>query len=188
MFNARSIVNKIAELHHLLYVDTYDLYFVTETWLHDGVCSGLLDPNSEFDVLRKDRTGGRGGGVCVFARKHLRIMPVVFDDEFLDIEMFCFDLISTDNRVRFFVLYRPPSLDNHAINYIRLLIKCLSRYESVKQTNVLLGDLNLPQINWHTNVGLQFTTMYTHCSCHMLSRVVIVNLSIFLLVILVSLM
>jgi len=66
MFNSRSIVNKIIELHHLglLYVGTYDLYFVTDTWLHDGVCSGLLDPNSEFNVLRKDRMDGRGGVCC----------------------------------------------------------------------------------------------------------------------------
>ena len=165
MFNARSIVNKISELHHLLYVGTYDLYFVAETWLHDRVCSGLLDPNSEFSVLRKDRTDGRGGGVCVFVRKHLRIMPVTFDDEFRDIEMLCFDLISTDNRVRFFMLYRPPSLDNDAANYMRLLIKCLSRYESVKHTNVLLGDLNLPKVNWHTNVGLNhdvYTLFLSH--------------------------
>jgi len=81
----------------------------TDTWLHDGVCSGLLDPNSELNVLRKDRMDGRGGGVCVFARKHLRIMPVTFDNEFRDIEMLCFDLINTDKRIRFFVLYRPPS-------------------------------------------------------------------------------
>jgi len=106
-----------------LYVGTYDLYFVTETWHHDGVWSGLLDPNSQFNVLRKDRMDGRGGGVCVFARKHLNIMPVTFDDEFRDIEMLCFDLINTDKRIRFFVLYRPPSLDNHAINYMHLLIK-----------------------------------------------------------------
>jgi len=58
----------------LLYADNYDLYFITETWLHNGIYAGLLYPYSEFTVLRKDRAEGRGGGVCVFVKKRLRIM------------------------------------------------------------------------------------------------------------------
>ena len=43
-FNAQSIVNKVSELRHLLYGGTFDLLLITETWLHDGISTGLLDP------------------------------------------------------------------------------------------------------------------------------------------------
>ena len=43
LFNARSIVNKLTELYHVLYVDNFDIVFITETWLHCGICDGLLE-------------------------------------------------------------------------------------------------------------------------------------------------
>jgi len=69
-FNAQSLVNKLCELHHILYHDTFDLVFITETWLHADIPSGLLDPEAMYYVLRKDRafshSAVRGGDVCVF--------------------------------------------------------------------------------------------------------------------------
>jgi len=101
MFNARSVVSKVSELHYLLYQVWHDVYFITETWLHDDVCSGLLDPRSQFTVLRKDRTVSKGGGVCALIRSHLRVVPVSIADEFCDLELLCFDLITVNCRYRF---------------------------------------------------------------------------------------
>ena len=101
MFNARSIVSKVSELHYLLYQVQHDVYFITETWLHDDVCSGLLDPRSQFTVLRKDRAVSKGGGVCALIRNHLRVVPVSIADEFCDLELLCFDLITANCRYRF---------------------------------------------------------------------------------------
>jgi len=111
VFNARSIVNKICELHDVLYNASYDMYLISETWLHGGICSGLLDPNDQYTVLRSDPTVSRGGGVCALIHKNLCIVPVNIDDEFSDLEVFSFDVILGETRVRFFVLYRPPKLD-----------------------------------------------------------------------------
>jgi len=33
------------------------------------------------------------------------------------------------------------------------LVKCLSKYESNKYANVLVGDLNLPKVDWSANTG-----------------------------------
>ena len=68
-FNARSIVNKLQELHQLLYSSIFDIIFITESWLHDEVTDGLLDPHSCYVILRKDRKLYRGGGVCIFIKK-----------------------------------------------------------------------------------------------------------------------
>ena len=55
MFNAQSVVNKLSELHHILYTNNYDIVFITESWLHAGIDMGLLDPESVYQVLHKDR-------------------------------------------------------------------------------------------------------------------------------------
>jgi len=39
----------------MLYANNYRLLLVNETWLHAGVSSGLLDPESQYYVLRKDQ-------------------------------------------------------------------------------------------------------------------------------------
>ena len=72
-----------------------------------------------------------------------------FDDQFHDIDVICFDLVCS-NRVRFFVIYRPPYYDNSAAEYIRRVIKCVATYESPRCTNIIVGDINLPKINWKT--------------------------------------
>ena len=153
LFNARSIVNKLCELQYLLYNTDIDIFVITETWLHTGIMSSLLDPRSLFTILRKDRIESKGGGVCVLVRKPVRAISVEVGMEFDDLEMICFDLIVTGNRVRFFAIYRPPGYDSHACSYMQKLLKCMTRFESTKHSNVILGDLNLPKINWQNLSG-----------------------------------
>jgi len=100
--------------------------FITETWLHDGISSGMLDPKCEFTVLRKDRTMSKGGGVCAFIKKSFRIIPVDIHADYDDLEMYCCDLIVGSTRLRFFVLYRAPSYDGEALSYMCKLVECLS--------------------------------------------------------------
>ena len=90
VFNARSLSNKLNELHQLLYCNKYDVICVTETWLHDGITCGLLDPNSEYSILRKDRVVSHGGGVAVFLARHLHFIEVTVDQSFTDLELLCF--------------------------------------------------------------------------------------------------
>ena len=107
-----------------------------ETWLHKGMCTGLLDPNAQYIVLRNDRVLSRGGGVCVFIQNALRVVPVNIGDEFCDIEVISLDVIASNTRARFFVVYRPPKQDVEAVKYTRNLVKCLLKNESKKYTNI----------------------------------------------------
>ena len=75
LFNARSLGNKLLELHHLLYTCDYDVVLVTESWLDNSMTSALLDPANKFCVIRKDRNRN-GGGVCAFVSKKLQICMV----------------------------------------------------------------------------------------------------------------
>jgi len=80
-----------------------------ETWLHKGMCTGLLDPNAQYIVLRNDRVLSRGGGVCVFIQNALRVVPVNIGDEFCDIEVIGFDVIASNTRARFLWYTDPPN-------------------------------------------------------------------------------
>src|SRR6478609_491759 len=95
--NARSLKNKFAELHELLYNDScrYDIISVCESWLtSNSVSDGMLDPNSEYTIMRADRvTATTGGGVCVFISKHLNVIPIDIRTKFPLLECVSFDLI-----------------------------------------------------------------------------------------------
>jgi len=131
-----------------MYVVKFDIIAITETWLHDSIANGLLDPESLYHIIRKDRKADvKGGGVCVLVKKCWSVIPVDLDDEFADLEIVGFDLVAAKTRVRYFVLYRPPKVDSLSPVYLGRIINCLVRYES-SHTNVIMGDLNLPKINW----------------------------------------
>ena len=66
LMNARSLNNKLPELHHLLYSSSPSLVLVSESWLSFAPNS-LLDPSNLYTVLRCDRSNDvTGGGICAF--------------------------------------------------------------------------------------------------------------------------
>ena len=150
LFNAQSLCNKLSELHHLLYTGDIDIILITESWLHPDISNGLLDPDSRYSIIRHDRCISNGGGVCVFIRKPLVVIPVNFDTKHELLELICFDLVdkkcSTPTRI--FLAYRPPSINDSAISYLYQLIECLTTYQNKSFVNIITGDLNLPKIDW----------------------------------------
>lgn len=65
------------EFQQVLYCCNYDIIFVTETWFHSEVDSGLLDPKSDYYILRKDRIGPRhGGGIAAFISRSFTVCSV----------------------------------------------------------------------------------------------------------------
>ena len=75
-----------------MYCGKYDVLCVTETWLHDGVNSGLLDPLCRFNILRNDRDSGYGG-VAVFVQRDIRLVDITVDTVYESLELVCFDVI-----------------------------------------------------------------------------------------------
>ena len=53
------------------------IIIITESWLHEGITDGLLDPQCLFNVFRSDRTHGRGGGVCVLISNCLPVIAII---------------------------------------------------------------------------------------------------------------
>ena len=135
-----------------MYNDSTDLILITESFLHTGISNGLLDPKGHYNILRTDRTGGRGGGVCALIKRNLDLVitPVSLRDCFADLEIVYFTIEKVVPPLPFFVVYRPPYYDQFAVSYISTLTTCLNQYAVGLYVNVIVGDFNLPHIDWNT--------------------------------------
>jgi len=63
--NTRSLLPKIDELELRLGTSPFGFIGITETWLNNNISDSLLSING-YNIYRKDREHGRGGGVCAF--------------------------------------------------------------------------------------------------------------------------
>ena len=148
LFNAHSIANKLFELHNLLYVENYNFVFITESWLNSDITVALIDPHALYSVIRKDRIGARGGGVCALIRKDFTVVPIVFATKYSHLEIIGFDIVNVTPKLRLFVIYRSPHYNDQATTYATDLVYCLSDNVNEHYSQIIMGDFNLPRINW----------------------------------------
>ena len=154
LINAQSIANKLAELHHVLYVEKCDCILITETWLNEDIVNGLLDPKSHYNIVRKDRSGGRGGGVCALVKKCYGIVPINADEKFSKLDVLGFDFVHCRPIIRIILVYRPPYYDTTAKLYAQLLLDYLIDHSAGGQAHLIVGDFNLPYIHWHHGISI----------------------------------
>ena len=123
----------------------FDIVAVTESWLSNVVCSSEILPLG-FIVYRKDRPS-RGVGVMLAINCSIFSMEVPSPDH---LEVVSVHVIrSSKAPLVFCVVYVPPNPDYH---YCSDLLDYLATLISVHDV-VLLGDFNVPDINWSTLSG-----------------------------------
>ena len=145
--NARSLKNKLHDLHYMLYIQSPDIIFFTETWLQEFFPDSLLDPKNNYNILRHDRSYSRGGGVCIFISKRLTFVPLVIEND-VNLEMIAVDIIADRIKCRFVNVYRKPSYATEDVHYAQNVINRLQKLCDVKYSTVIVGDINCPLINW----------------------------------------
>ena len=124
MFNARSVCNKLAELNHLILSETFDIVFIVESWLSPSIPDSLLVNGAPYNVFRKDRLSSHGGGLCILAKRNLKI--VIKNSVSPDILMI--QCISHLINFNFVLCYRPPQINCQSIvdfNEKKLIIEKL---------------------------------------------------------------
>lgn len=62
-------ISNLSKFQELLYSESVDRMFVTETWLNSSVSNKEILPN-EYSIYRIDRSHGRTGGGVLIAIKH----------------------------------------------------------------------------------------------------------------------
>ena len=127
LFNARSLKNKLPDLHQLIYSSNEPrMTFISETWLSCSVTNSMLDPRHHFNIFRCDRPGRSGGGVCAMISLQYKCHERVFsDDDFSMVkhsgcEIVCIDVTIVSTKHRFIVVYRPPK--GPSIKYVTLFL------------------------------------------------------------------
>ena len=145
LFNARSLCNKLYELHASVQHDNHAIYAICETWCHDGITNAMLCP-PDYSVVRKDRNTGVGGGVLFLIHRSVRYARVQLENRFSGLEVAVIDVLIPKPH-RLMCCYSPP---DHPM--LGELFSCLSLYAAVNYPVTILGDLNFPQFDWSTLV------------------------------------
>ena len=153
-FNARSICNKLPELHSLLYHDNRHVIAITETWLCNNVPDGLLDPECKYRIFRCDRDARRGGGVCVFVNREFNAVEVNVCDDYPDLELLCIDVIYCKAKCRLITVYRSTDHAQQSVAYTKQLVHCIEGLSCISWPCYITGDLNAPNIDWSNLVTL----------------------------------
>lgn len=146
LFNARSLKNKLPELN--VFADEFDIVLVTESRLDESVTAGMLCGDN-YNVLRYD-TPDSFGGVCVLVNNTLKFQRIEVSQTFSRLQLVCFDVVNSNERMRFVCVYRPPYYTMADYNYAKSLADCLSVLVDVSYPSVIVGDLNLPDVEWET--------------------------------------
>ncbi|KAK6045427.1 hypothetical protein COOONC_17068, partial [Cooperia oncophora] len=96
-------------------------------------------------IIRKDRLGKRGGGVCVLLQNNIEFKLVQIDSTDIHSDILCFDILGFSfDHLRFIAVYRPPKQSSSDDEILcNLLVDLCSSSPNV----VILGDLNL-DIDW----------------------------------------
>ena len=155
-FNARSIVNKVVYLENLLKTSEYDLVLIVETWMKENLPDALVTPNG-YNITRRDRIGRNGGGLMVLNKTSCTVVEIrLTDAEFF--EYLCVDMISYASKttLRFYCIYVPPDISQNS-DAINLLCKSLTIHKLNTDYFYIIGDLNMPSIDWKDSTAVTRT-------------------------------
>lgn len=168
----RSIQKNILPLRFSIKTLNCDVVVLTESWLNESLDAGpiLGDLCCQYSYIRCDRTRKRGGGVLMLIR-----LPIAFETIWSEsladgFELLCCDLKLLQSTLRLIAVYRTPTA---SINSTIQMIKAISDLCSCKAQCVIMGDFNLPDIDWSksypSSVNMAsklFVEMCTSCKLH----------------------
>lgn len=158
--NCRGLRSKTMQFKQNLLSNDFDIIIITETWLHDGILDGELC-DTRYDVFRNDRdlaaTGkATGGGVMILSRHSLGAWSVPRDlsstTEILTI-IIPGKAVSAGSDLYVSAVYIPPNAHTIPLD-IDFVLKVITATitQNARCRYLLLGDFNLPCINWHSSM------------------------------------
>lgn len=115
--NIRSVASKTEQLEKLLMDSNLDFLCLSESWLTDSSPdTAYIVPG--YNVFRKDRKLGRGGGLLMYVKNHINCKEI--DLDCVDIECMAIRMILSAN-MSFTVIciYRPPSSNCKFYEYLK---------------------------------------------------------------------
>ena len=143
--NFRSIRGEKPQFYSFLDFHNPDIVIGTETWftpdIHD---SELIPPDLGYTVYRRDRTGPKGGGVIILVKSSFQSQAKPEFNTNAEIIWIQLNLIGSKSAL-IGAYYNPHELDQTSFDELGKSLNL------IKQSNSqiwLLGDFNLPKIDW----------------------------------------
>ena len=137
--NINHLLRKFDQLEHYVTKRNYDIFCVTETWLHDRV------PNSEvqiegYKLFRKDRKVGEGGGELIYVRDSIRTTThEVLNDT--DVESLWVEVkLPKIKSALVCCMYRQPKQISN--QHYEAILDNIEQALSINDNIIILGDLN----------------------------------------------
>ena len=137
-------MNKLSKFQSFVYSNSYEIFCITETWLSESIFVEEIIPE-KFVIYRKDRKS-RGGGVLVAVKETIPTTLVPSPDNLEVITV----SINSGLPITLCTIYIPP---NSSDTYQSSLLSYLRDLINSNEHLVLVGDFNLPDIDWDTLTG-----------------------------------
>ena len=150
-------------LKNLLVDQNPDIVTATESWLNKEHYKNEIFPaNLGYTVFRRDKLKGKGGGVFILVKTNL--LPSEQANLNTNCEIIWIKIEIKGSKPLFLAsFYKPHELDTDSILELG---KSLDLARNLKGTKLILGDFNLPKLNWdsdhtpHLKVGLNTGPVY----------------------------
>ena len=127
-----------------MYSSTYNIIGLTETWLSDSILDSEILPTG-YTIYRQDRPS-RGGGVLLAVDEAIVSQQLSSPS---NLELLLIH-ISLHHPINICLVYNPP---NASAEYTQELINFLQLLPTDSSPLILMGNFNVPDINWLTLVG-----------------------------------
>ena len=151
--NCQSISAHRGEFQNLILSTDPDIIIATETWLTPAISNSECFPTDLYQVERKDRTRGRGGGILIACKTSLSMTREIDLETECEL-MWCKLNLRQSKSLYIGAFYRPHESDERSID---LLEMSLARLRHIKYNIILGGDFNFPSWQW-TSKGNQIKT------------------------------
>ena len=160
--NIRSILNKIDIISSSQLLN-FDIIMFTESWLTPEIPNHLLNLDN-YQIFRKDRASGTGGGIIIFVKTNITVLPL-FDINIDESESLFLKIPLSPSGPPLIIgcVYRPPS--SSVINFCNSLSSTFDSFPSSSPVT-LLGDFNINlHSDTHTSNYFKSTLSSLQISC-----------------------
>ena len=144
--NCRSLNKNFIEFKYVLDNTDFDAFACCETWLTKNTPKSryILE---NFNIFRTDRLNKRGGGICLYIRKHYNARKISIPNQGAGAdlaEMLWVEVSSNKSKIAVGVFYKPPKIPYACFE--RVFDSLLFIYSKYQHT-ILTGDFNVNVLN-----------------------------------------
>ena len=142
--NANGLRNKHTELEALLQAHSVKIACITETWWNPDILEAETQiPN--YSVIRndrKDKSRKEGGGVCFYVHDLVQTLPAP------DLQIEGCAFLRIKNTVLILVYHSTSYSLSETKSLVTALDEKITKIIEGEESVILLGDFNLPDLNW----------------------------------------